>query len=119
MTFRIIKHQCLFALKQKSAVITFYILLAIALMSFTSNVFEFQGYDLIEMYHPVKLLLLSYNRAYYKGDFALMLIQLYPVLVVCPAGFMLLSEKNRNEDILLITRVASAGKSIYCPCILL
>lgn len=90
-----IKHQTSFILKQNTALIVFYILLAIAFFNFSSNVLTFQGSDIIEMYHPAKLLVLSYNQTYNKADITLLVIQLYPILIVCPAGFTLLSEKKR------------------------
>jgi hypothetical protein len=107
MNYKSITHQVHFALRQKNAVFTFYFLMAIVLLNFTLNVFAFQGRDIIEMYQPLKTLLISFNRVYHNADMTLFLIQLYPVLVVCPAGFILLSEKNRKEDILLLARVGS------------
>lgn len=105
MSIQIIKRQCSFMLKRKGAGVAFYALFVIVLMNFITNVFEFQGLDRLEMYHPVKLLLLSYNRTYDNADFALLLIQLYPILVVCPSGSILLSEKQRREDTLIISRI--------------
>lgn len=57
-----IKSQVAFAMKQKAAILTFYLLLTLVLLNFTTNVFAFQGSDVIEMYHPAKMLVLSYNR---------------------------------------------------------
>lgn len=102
-----IKSQVAFAMKQKAAILTFYLLLTLVLLNFTTNVFAFQGSDVIEMYHPAKMLVLSYNRIYYNADMTLLLVQLYPVIVVCPAGFTLISEKNRKTDTLLIARMGS------------
>lgn len=113
---RTIRNQIMFALRQRATIFTFYILIAAVLTNFTLNVFAFQGRDLLDMYHPTQMLLLSYNRVYYKADFTLLLIQLYPVLVVCPAGFLLLAEKHRKEYTLIITRTGTtnyyAGKLI-------
>lgn len=75
-------------LKQKSATLVFYALLIMVLLNFLSNVLKFQGSDVIEMIHPVKLLLLSYNRVNYNADATLLLVQLFPLLVVCPAGIL-------------------------------
>lgn len=95
-------------MKQKAAILTFYLLLALMLLNFVTNIFAFQGSDVIEMYHPAKILVLSYNRIYYNADMTLLLVQLYPVIVVCPAGFTLISEKNRKTDTLLIARMGSS-----------
>lgn len=102
-----IKHQTSFILKQNTALIVFYILLAIVFFNFSSNVLTFQGSDIIEMCHPAKLLALSYNQTYNNADILLLVIQLYPILIVCPAGFTLLSEKKRKTDCVLIARIGS------------
>lgn len=102
-----IRHQIKFALQQNATIITFYVLLSIVLLNFVENVLCFQGWDVVEMYHPAKLLALSYNRIYFHADITLLLVQIYPFLVVCPAGFILISEKSRNADYLLITRIGS------------
>ena len=105
---QVIESQVAFAMKQKAAILTFYLLLALMLLNFVTNIFAFQGSDVIEMYHPAKILVLSYNRIYYNADMTLLLVQLYPVIVVCPAGFTLISEKNRKTDTLLIARMGSS-----------
>ena len=113
---KIIKHQTLFMLRQNIALMVFYILLAIVFLNFGSNVLTFQGRDIIDMYHPAKMLVLSYDQVYDNIDIMLLLIQLYPILIVCPAGFTLLSEKKRKTDCVLITRIGSIqyylGKTI-------
>ena len=113
---KIIKHQTLFMLRQNIALMVFYILLAIVFLNFGSNVLTFQGRDIIDMYHPAKMLVLSYDQVYDNMDIMLLLIQLYPILIVCPAGFTLLSEKKRKTDCVLITRIGSIqyylGKTI-------
>ena len=113
---KIIKHQTLFMLRQNITLMVFYILLAIVFLNFGSNVLTFQGRDIIDMYHPAKMLVLSYDQVYDNMDIMLLLIQLYPILIVCPAGFTLLSEKKRKTDCVLITRIGSIqyylGKTI-------
>lgn len=105
-------------LRQKEAIITFYILLLLCLINYVGNVLEFQGYDLIEMYHPMKLLLLSYNRIYYSADATLFFVQLYPLLVVCPAGFSLVKEQQTKQESLIVARTSLAtyrfSKIIAC-----
>lgn len=102
-----VKHQVSFILRQNTAIFVFYILLAVALRKFVSNVLIYQGSDVIDMCHPAKMLSLSFNQVFETLDALLLLIQLYPVVVVCPAGFILFLEKNRKEDVLLITRIGS------------
>lgn len=64
-----------YLLRKKNAVIVFYILLAMVLFNFISNVVAFQGRDVLNMYQPMKLLLLSYNRTNYNADMTILLIQ--------------------------------------------
>ena len=65
MFLKVTASQVKFMLRQKNARIVFYILLVMILTNFISNVLMFQGMDVINMYHPMKLLLLSWNRSYY------------------------------------------------------
>lgn len=107
MFIKAVAAQIRFLLKRNSAIITFFILLAMVLFNFISNVLTFQGKDVVEMYHPMKLLLLSWNQTYLTADRILNFIQLYPLLVVCPAGFALASERQTGEDILLAAKLGN------------
>ena len=109
VNLKLILAQTRFLLKQKAAVFTFYILLTIILVNFVSNVLAFQGSDIVYMYHPMKLLSLSYNKVYHSGDLTLLLIQLYPLLVVCPAGFSLAKERRTGQDILISSRLGNTS----------
>jgi hypothetical protein len=73
--------------------------------NFFYNVFEFQGRDVIEMYQPMRLLLLSYDQSNYRADRLMMLIQLCPILFVIPAGFHFAQEYQIKQDIMMITRI--------------
>ncbi|MCM1327740.1 MAG: hypothetical protein NC094_13710 [Bacteroidales bacterium] len=97
-------------MRQKEAIITFCILLAMCLFNYAGNVLAFRGYDLIEMYHPMKLLLLSYNRVNYSADNTLFFMQLYPLLVICPSGFSFIKEQQTKQESLLAART---GLSTY------
>lgn len=99
--------QIRFLLKRNGAIITFFILLAMVLFNFITNVLTFQGKDVVEMYHPMKLLLLSWNQTYLSAERTLNFIHLYPLLVVCPAGFALASERQTGEDILLAAKLGN------------
>lgn len=105
MFFRAVTSQMNFMLKRKGTLVVFYILLTMVLSNFIRNVLAFQGRDLIEMYQPMKLLLLSYNRVNYSADATLLLIQLYPLLVVCPAGFSLAKEYQLGENVYMSARL--------------
>lgn len=92
-------------LRKREAIGVFCVLLAMVLYNFISNVLIFQGRDVLEMYHPMKLLLLSYNRSSFNADAILQLIQLYPLLVVCPAGFCLAKEYQLGENVYVSARL--------------
>lgn len=94
-------------LKRKECIITFYVLLAMVLINYIRNVLSFQGMDVNSMYHPMKLLLLSYNMTNYNADLTILLIQLYPFLVVYPAGFVLAKEYQTGEAIFLSSRMGN------------
>ena len=64
------------------------------------------------MYHPMKLLLLSYNRIYHNADNTLLLIQLYPLLVACPAGLLYAKEWQIGLDTLVGSRVGALNYNL-------
>lgn len=102
--------QVRFLLRKRGTLCVFYILLLMVLANFIGNVMEFQGKDVIQMYQPVKLLLLSYNRVNYNANATLLLVQLYPLLVVCPAGFSLAKEYQSGQEVFMTARL---GRQIY------
>ncbi len=110
MFIRAIRSQIIFLLRQKETAMVFYILLIMIMINYLVNVSEFQGRDVTRMYQPMKLLLLSYNRVNYKADATLLLIQLYPVLTVCPAGFSLIREHHSGQGVLMAARL---GYPVY------
>lgn len=105
MYFRTTKAQTLFLLKQKETLITFFVLFVLVSINFVGNVLSFRGYDVMSMFHPMKLLSLSYNRIFWNADITLLIVQLYPLLVVLPAGFSLAREHQTGESIFLVSRV--------------
>lgn len=94
-------------LRKKESVCVFYILFLMVVGNFIGNVLYFQGRDVVEMYQPMKLLLLSYNRVNHNATNTLLLIQLYPLLVVCPAGFSLAREYQLGERVFLASRLGN------------
>lgn len=121
MLLRTIRFQTAFLLKRKGALIPFYILLVMVLCNFLENVMEFQGQDVVRMYQPVKMLLLSYNKVNYKADMTILFTQLYPILVVCPAGFALAGEYQTGQEVFLTARLGRrrylAGKAVSVFCV--
>lgn len=92
-------------LRKKEALGVFFILLVMVLLNFIGNVLAFQGSDAVEMYHPMKIMLLSYNRFNYNASATLQLIQIFPFLVVFPAGFSLAKEWQLGENVYLSARL--------------
>ena len=107
MLVRTTRSQIVFLLRQKEAVFTFCVLMLLVLANFVENCQMFQGQDVIKLAHTTKMGLLSWNRASYSADLALLFQQIYPLLVVCPAGFVLAKERGTQEHILMITRMGS------------
>lgn len=107
MLIRTTRSQIAFLLRQKEAVLTLWVLMLLMLANFVQNCQMFQGQDMLELAHTTKMGLLSWSRANYSADLALLFQQLYPLLVVCPAGFVLAKERGTQEHVLMITRMGS------------
>lgn len=105
MFYRAVKTQLSFIMRQRMTQIVMALLLCFVGYNFVNNVIAFQGRDVSNMYHPMKLLTLSYNRMYYNADVTLLFTQLYPLLVACPAGLVLAREKQMRLNILLESRI--------------
>lgn len=105
--FRAVREQTTHLLLSKGAMATFALLLALVFMSFAENVNEFRGYDRVSMFHPMKMLLLSYNRTFYNATFAMLFIQLVPLVVCLPSGFSLVTEQHNGETVLAVSRLGS------------
>lgn len=107
MIFKATISQTALLLRKKESICVFYVLFIMVLLNFIGNVLYFQGMDVVEMYQPMKLLLLSYNRINLNATNTSLLTQLYPLLVVCPAGFSLAREYQRGTRVFLISRLGN------------
>lgn len=105
MFFTSFKSQFHFALRQRISQIVFGVLLIVVGLNFAENVLTFQGMDVTNMYHPMKMLALSYNKVNYNADITLLITQIYPLLVACPAGLIYAKEKQMGMDTLMEARV--------------
>lgn len=106
---RTVKTQLAFLLRQKTAQAVFFLLLGMVCFNYIGNVTEFRGRDVYHMFHPMKLLTLSYNHISYKGEITRLFIQLYPLLIACPAGLALAKERQTRVDMLLEARIGRCG----------
>lgn len=107
---RAVRVQINFLLGQWGFRLTFALLMALMLMNFTGNVLEFRGYDVISMFHPMKLLTLSFNRTYLNENNTMLLIQLVPLLVCLPAALSLAGEQQTGQSVLISARL---GRWVY------
>lgn len=94
-------------LKRKEAIGVFYVLFMMVLANFIGNVLEFQGSYVSEMYHPMRLLLISYDMVNWNADGILLLIQVYPLLVPCAAGLSLAGEYRRGTQVFMVSRLGN------------
>lgn len=95
-------------LRRREAVGVFLVMLIFVLYNFINNVWTFQGTDVVAMYQPMKLLALSYNRVNLNSSITLQFVQIYPILVVCPAGFCLAREYQSGENVYLSSRLGNS-----------
>ncbi len=102
MLFQSIYMQWRIIWERKIATILLFLLFCLVLANYFSNVMTYRGTDIIDMYHPMKLLTLS---NYSENSFYLLLY--YPLLVVIPAGFALFADKPLNQYIFIQSRVGA------------
>lgn len=95
-------------IKKKTAIITFVFLLVLVLANYIANIFEFMGRDVVNMYHPMKMLSLSYNKTYYNSSIALILTTVFPLLVNIPAGLSLNVETQNKTRQLVSSRIGNS-----------
>lgn len=75
-----VRTQIKFLIGQKSFALVFSVLMVVMLRNFIENVLTFRGYDVISLYHPMKMLALSFNKTVYNAESAIVLIQVVPLL---------------------------------------
>lgn len=102
MLLNSIKMQLSVIWQKKVATVIFFLLMTLVLVNYFSNVWTYQGTDVVDMYHPMKLLTLS---NWSKYSFYLM--QYFPLLVVVPAGIALFTDKQLNQYIFIQSRLGA------------
>lgn len=86
--------------EKKVATGVFFFLFSIMLVNYFTNIFTYSGTDIVDMYHPMKLLTLSNY-----SEYSFYLLQYYPLLLVVPAGFSLFADKQYNQLLFIQSRV--------------
>lgn len=107
MYFKATRAQIKLLLLQWGALLAFGLLLALMLNNFVENVLEHQGTEVVLMYHPMKLLSLSYDKTNYKADTMMLLVQLVPLLICIPAALSLAKEQHTGASVLMASRLGS------------
>jgi len=97
-----VKMQMAVLMQRKSAVIVYFGMMLLVLANFFENISRYYGKDLMEMVHPMKLVLLSDY-----SSFGFYLMQYYPLLVVIPAAFSYIADRNSKELVFLQSRVGA------------
>ena len=108
MFTRILRIQLSYCFRQRITQLTMLFLFLLVGTNYINNVILFKGTDIIEMYHPMKLLLLSFNRGIYSADSIMFFMQLYPLLLAFPAGSILAKERLLGIDTLMESRIGNA-----------
>lgn len=101
MLLKSIKMQVKSILHHKEAFITICILIFFVFVNYYTNIITYKGKDIVDMYFPMKLLLLSSS----SGAFGFYLMQYYPLLVILPAGFSYIFDRDSRELIYIQSRV--------------
>lgn len=105
----VIKHQIKFLLKRTGSIIAFSVLLLLVLINFITNIIDFSGLDILDMYHPMSFLVLSFNKTLYNPGFFTYTMLLFPLLVNLPAGLSYAAEKDADAMIV----ISKLGKKNY------
>lgn len=90
---------------RKSFLLVFLFNLILMLVNYFHHVFAYAGRDVLEMYHPMKLLAMSS-----ESNMGTVLMQVYPLLLVVPCAFSYLDDKNSGMELFFLIR---SGKKKY------
>lgn len=93
-----VKMQIHVLFRRKSAIVMYFLMYALISLNFYENVSEYHGYNIYNMFNPLKLLLLSYY-----GKWGWYFAQYYPLLVVIPAAFSYYAGISSREIVFIQT----------------
>ena len=106
MRSKFFRNQVKMLLQKNTSILVFLILCGFVLMHFAENVLRYRGSDVLEMYHPMNLLILTYA----DNTLGRILITWYPVLLVIPAGFAFIDDRRSGIKVFWISKI---GKTPY------
>lgn len=95
-----VKMQIHVLFRRKSAIVMYFLMYALISLNFYENVSEYHGYNIYNMFNPLKLLLLSYY-----GKWGWYFAQYYPLLVVILAAFSYYADISSREIVFIQTRM--------------
>lgn len=104
MLFRSIKTQMKIISKQKIFILSIAIIYVFIVINFTKNLHDFYGYDITRLIHPMKMSLLN---TYGKWGFYFM--QYFPILLVFPASFSFLKDKDNGTEVYLRSKFGNGN----------
>lgn len=84
---------------RKSTIAMYILMCGLVGMNFIANVKSYAGYNVWNMYHPMRLAFLGDY-----GSYSLTFMQYFPFLVVVPAAFTYFSDRNCRENIIIETK---------------
>lgn len=102
MLRKYLKRSLVHILENRATVMIGFLLMAAVLYHFIRYAIGFQGYDVLRLVHPMKMLFLNYD----TGNMIDIhfFIDLYPVLVMIPAGFSYFTENQSGESVYIVSR---------------
>lgn len=90
-------------LGQRTTVFSFYVILIFVMLNYVNNIMAYRGWDIVQLFHPAKIMLLSDLNV--NSPYGFYFMQFYPLLVVLPAGFSFYYDCQYNEVIFWCTRL--------------
>lgn len=92
---------------RKSTLLLYLLMCGLVVLNFISNAKIYAGYNVWNMYHPMRLVVL--------GDYSFLsfaIMQYFPFLVVIPAAFAFFNDRNCREHIIIETK--TNRKAYHC-----
>lgn len=99
-----IRSQIQIIVEKKFAVIIFVVILLLVIYNFLSNVFKYKGTLTPLMINPMRLLFIS-GDSLDPGTISFYFMQLFPLLVTIPAGYIYADEHNSKEEIYISSKL--------------
>ncbi len=104
MLIRSIKMQTVVLSQKRGMMIMYFVMLALVMVNYCGNLIQYYGKDIMAMYHPMKLLTLNDY-----GPYGFYLMQYLPLLVVVPAAFSYMSDRDSREIVFIQSKVGKAN----------